>query len=254
MRFRPAGTETRAPTPGIKCPTSIALPPLRSNTLLAPSRSDTKTSLERSNRFTTRRKRASLIRSPTRYRTSEADTLAAVAASSTGKKERRPCPTRNPNSGRVNSVGTGRYRLPARMRTNTPTYPKDRTTSSTHPTSSASGAPIAPYPPISSTIRPNYAPYDPTHDPGWHHRTVLCVPRLGIRSCAKPPWLNKPTPRYVRLSFSSPVRCWRRREVECTGQGFEALVLALPKQDSALLLARPQLRPEFRAHSHVRHL
>jgi hypothetical protein len=42
MRLRPAGTETRAPTPGIRCPTRIAFPPWRSKTLLAPSRSDTK--------------------------------------------------------------------------------------------------------------------------------------------------------------------------------------------------------------------
>jgi hypothetical protein len=52
---------------------------------------------------------------------SEADTLAADAVSKTGKNERRSCPIRNPRRGSVSSVGTGKNRLPARIRTNTPT-------------------------------------------------------------------------------------------------------------------------------------
>src|ERR671916_1663864 len=89
-----------------------------------------------------------------------ATTLAAVAVSTTGTNERRPCPTRNPKSGRVSSVGIGRYRLPDKTSTNTPRYPKEWTTSMTHLASSASRLPITCYPPTSSAGRPQYAPND----------------------------------------------------------------------------------------------
>src|SRR5215210_7696215 len=81
---------------------------------------------------------------------SDALTLAAVAESNTGTNVRRPLPIRKPNSGNVSSVGTGRYRLPANIRTNTPTYPSEWTTSMTHRTRSMSTPPIVLYPPISS--------------------------------------------------------------------------------------------------------
>src|SRR5215218_6735835 len=91
---------------------------------------------------------------------SEALTLAAVAESNTGTYVRRPLPIRNPKSGNVSSVGIGKYRLPDNMRTNTPTYPSEWTTSMTHRTRSVSTPPIVLCPPISSPSRPNYAPCD----------------------------------------------------------------------------------------------
>src|SRR5215217_7901 len=194
MRLRPAGTETRAPTPGIKCPTRIAFPPLRSNTSLALSKSDTKSSFERSKCSITRRKRASLSLNPTAYMTNAAHTLAAVAVSSTGTNERRPLPIRNPNSGNVSSVGTGTYMLPANMRTNTPTYPSEWTTSMTHRTTSVSTPPIVPYPPISSPRQPNYAPCDAPQDPG--HATE-CAPQAS----------SEPTHHSLRLGWLERCRC-----------------------------------------------
>src|ERR671913_325070 len=94
-----------------------------------------------------------------------AHTLADVAASSTGTNESRPWPTKTPNSGGVGRVGPGGYTLPANIRTNTPTYPNECTTSMTHRTRSVSTPPIVPYPPISSPRQPNYAPQDPGHAP-----------------------------------------------------------------------------------------
>src|SRR5215208_2302898 len=160
MRLRPAGTEIRAPTPGTRWPISTAFPPCRSNTSLALSTSDVNRSPNRSNRLISLRRRSPPIRSPKVYRISEVVTLAAVAVSSTGMNERRPCPTKKPASGRVSSVGIGRCKSPNTISTNTPTYPKEWTTSVTHLARSVSSSPTALHLPTSSEGHVQYAPYD----------------------------------------------------------------------------------------------
>src|SRR5215213_10600619 len=125
---------------------------------------------------------------------SEALTLAAVAESNTGTYVRRPLPIRNPKSGNVSSVGIGKYRLPDNMRTNTPTYPIEWTTSMTHRTRSVSTPPIVPDPPISSPRQPNYAPCDVPHDPGY---APECAPQAS----------SEPTYHSVRLGWLERCRC-----------------------------------------------